>query len=1103
VLLAGVVALGGTLLAISIRRYPQWLGIEPGSSQQEMAWLSIAVVTFAALMVLTLYFLLMRRLALSLYRQQGGDDVPAAPPPAGAMPEARGAGRLAGLQRHARELYGRFWRRRLCLLLVVGEPDQIEAVAPGLAAEGWLMGDGAILLWGGSTQTAVDEALLCEWRPLCRWWSPAGVIWAVTPDQILDNAGMRIGTGHLQTLARHLGWRLPLHLWQVRDCAWSQADRPTQAVGTLLPERLTATQLAQHLGERLPAWRQLGVTQTRQQRHHDFLWRLARDLQVGGIAQLQQVLAPWFKRPLRDLHLRGLWFSLPLSRSDAELAHTLTPQPAWQGVLTAPYRRPQRLGWPAARIAHALLLTVAVVWGAGLLLSFATQRAQILEVQAKLAAAQQPGDPASQWLALHGLVRELDRLHYRTEHGAPWYQRFGLDHSAEVLARLWPGYVQANDRLLRDPLVARLEAQLQALAQLPAGSAERGKRAAAAYEQLKAYLMLARPDKAEPPFLARVLASVDTSHNGLVPGLLQFYSEQLPAHPQWRIEADPALVAQVRQVLLGQLGQRNAEAALYQKVLADAAHHYPAMGLAQLAGDTDPAALFKATGSVAGVFTRQAWEGQIRQAIEAVAQARREEIDWVLSDQQTEVADALTPERLQQRLTERYFRDYSSAWLRFLNGVRWRQAGSLGEVIDQLTLMSDARQSPLIAVLNQVAYQGQAGQRGQALADSLMKSAKKLIKQDREQAFEQAEALLPVGPLDATFGPLLSLLGKAPETARDGDRLSVQAFLTRVTRVRLKLQQISTAADPQDMTQALAQTVFQGKSLDLSDTQAYASLIAASLGAEWGAAGQALFVQPLEQAWQRVLQPSAAGLNSQWRRAVVEHWNSAFVGRYPFAATASDASLPMLGQMIRADTGRIEQFLHSQLSGVLRKEGNRWVADSRHGQGLRLNPAFLAAVNRLSHLADVLFTDGGMGLSFELSGRAVPDVVQTTFTLNGERHQYFNQMERWQRFAWPGRGDHPGARLTWTSVLTSMRLFGDYEGTWGLIRLLEQAEVTPLDDGQSRYQLVITAPDGLGLTWHLRTELGGGPLDLLDLRGFELPGEIFLTAAGKRQGEAS
>jgi type VI secretion system protein ImpL len=294
------------------------------------------------------------------------------------------------------------------------------------------------------------------------------------------------------------------------------------------------------------------------------------------------------------------------------------------------------------------------------------------------------------------------------------------------------------------------------------------------------------------------------------------------------------------------------------------------------------------------------------------------------------------------------------------------------------------------------------------------------------------------------------------------------------------------------MTQTLAQTVFQGKSIDLTDTRAYGSQLAASLGAEWGGIGQTLFVQPLEQAWQRVLQPSASSLNRQWQRAIVSEWDAAFTGRYPFGATASDASLPMLGQMIRADSGRLEQFLQRELGGLLRKEGSRWVADTQHSQGLRFNPQFLTAINQLSHLADVLFTDGGMGLSFELQGKPVRDVVQTTFTLNGEKHEYFNQKESWQRFNWPGRSQYPGASLTWTSVRANERLFGDYPGTWGLIRLLEQAQVTPLDDGDSRFRMVLKAPDGIGLTWYLRTELGAGPMALLKLRGFKMPTQIFL-----------
>ncbi|WP_342245595.1 ImcF-related family protein [Pseudomonas sp. OTU5201] len=398
-----------------------------------------------------------------------------------------------------------------------------------------------------------------------------------------------------------------------------------------------------------------------------------------------------------------------------------------------------------------------------------------------------------------------------------------------------------------------------------------------------------------------------------------------------------------------------------------------------------------------------------RKAIDDIAVERREEIDWVLSDDRSQIAAELTPEVLRERLVQRYFQAYGQAWLEMLNSLRWREAQGLADTIDQLTLMTDVRQSPLIALVNTLAYQGQAGARSQALGDSLLQSAQNLIGQDKAPVIDQL-AGLPKSPLDESFGPLLALLGKADDQAGIDDSLSLQAFLTRVTRVRLKLQQISTAPDPQAMVQVLAQTVFQGRSVDLTDTQAYGSLMAASLGSDWSGFGQALFVQPLDQAWRKILQPSAAGLNGQWQRAIVTPWNNAFAGRYPFAASGADSSLPMLGQIIRADTGRIDQFLARQL----------------------------------------------------------------------------------QRFAWPGTNDSPGTRLSWIHARSGERLFGDYPGTWGLIRLLEQAQVTPLDDSESRYRLRLDAPDGLGLTWHLRTELGAGPLALLQLRGFKLPAQIFL-----------
>ena len=520
------------------------------------------------------------------------------------------------------------------------------------------------------------------------------------------------------------------------------------------------------------------------------------------------------------------------------------------------------------------------------------------------------------------------------------------------------------------------------------------------------------------------------------------------------------------------------------------------VSLEDMTSGTDARRLFTTDEVVPGMFTRQAWEGGIQQAIDKVASSRREEIDWVLSDSRKTVSTDLSPEALKARLTRRYFTDFAGSWLNFLNSLRLNPATNIADVTDQLTLISDVRQSPLIALMNTLAWQGQAGQQREGLSDSLIKSAKDLVGGKDKPVIDQSAAG-PQGPLDDTFGPLLQLMGKntGSNVMSADSTLSLQTYLTRITRVRLRLQQVANASDPQEMMQTLAQTVFQGKSVDLTDTQQYGSLISASLGEEWSGFGNTLFVQPLTQAWETVLLPSATSLNDKWRRSVVANWHTAFDGRFPFAASKSDASLPMLAEFVRKDSGRIERFLTTELNGVLHKEGSHWVPDKVNSHGLVFNPAFLRAINQLSQLSDILFTDGSQGISFELQARPAPEVVETQLTIDGQKLRYFNQMADWQTFRWPGETYKPGTLLTWTTVNAGTRLFGDYSGTWGFIRWLEQGKRHPLD--RSQWMMSFSAPDGRTLQWVLRSQLGSGPLALLALRGLTLPDQIFTVDAAE------
>ena len=1021
---------------------------------------------------------------------------------------------FSALSRHLRRRYSFFWRRKVRLLLITGDEAAIEQLVPGLQQQQWLEGNRTVLIYGGSLASEPDREKYTALRKLRRGRPLDGIVRVMPQSLNLAPQTSDSDLRGLEKISELLRYSAPVWLWQLCDSNWSQGTRPEQAVGASFPLRAKEDDIIRQLERMLPALRVQGVSQVAENNSHDFLLRLGQHLQDGGIVRRAQQLLPWLSVSQQRVPLRGLMFSLPENTSastsagtaDAEQyipelqRHALTLPATWQGIVNDCTRvRGRRVGMAWERTLAWTLMTIIVVWGAGMLLSFTVNRQQIVSVAEQAhALVAHPSVSDNQLTALHTLRNDAGRLQHNAQEGAPWYQRFGLDHNQQLLDAMLPWYGVANNRLIRDPANEALKQKLSALANSAPNSDQRAQLAKPGYDQLKAWLMMARPDKADGAFYAQTMKTVQPTRTGISTGLWQslapdlwaFYISELPAQPKWVITPDAQLISQSRQVLLQQIGRRNAESTLYENMLKSVRRNFADVSLEDMTGGTDARRLFTTEEVVPGMFTRQAWEGGIQQAIEKAANSRRDEIDWVLSDSRKAVSSDLSPEALKARLTQRYFTDFTGSWLSFLNSLQLNPANNIADVTDQLTLMSDVRQSPLIALMNTLAWQGQTGQQSEGLSDSIIKSAKDLVGRKDKPMIDQS-ASGPQGPLDETFGPLLQLLGKnkGSNVMSADNTLSLQTYLTRITRVRLRLQQVASASDPQAMMQTLAQTVFQGKSVDLTDTWQYGSLISASLGEEWSGFGSTMFVQPLTQAWETVLQPSAASLNDKWSRSVVANWQTAFDGRFPFAASKSDASLPMLAEFVRKDSGRIERFLTTELSGVLHKEGSQWVPDKVNSQGLSFNPAFLRAINQLSQLSDILFTDGNQSITFELQARPVPQVVETQLTIDGQKLHYFNQMADWQSIHWPGDTYKPGTMLTWTTVNAGARLFGDYSGTWGFIRWLDLGKRQQLD--RSQWMMSFTAPDGRTLQWVLRSQLGSGPLALLALRGFTLPDQIF------------
>ncbi|HDS1153309.1 TPA: type VI secretion protein VasK [Pluralibacter gergoviae] len=997
---------------------------------------------------------------------------------------------------HLRLRYGRRWKRIVRILLVTGHRDDVQKVAPGLCQDLWQEGDGNVLIYAGDALTAPDADFIAALKRL-RAARPADAIVQVLGADVLPSEAERdLFLRCRQKADSLLGWQVPVWLWLTAEDAGGQGAVPAGAIfgaGTA-PDEVSAT-----IRQLVPILREAGMAQILLNPLHDGLLRLAYRLQTDLKKPLTQLING-LTQGVAAYRLRGMMFSPVLAA--AGLPNTCPESPFWKAITDdCASERPKKLSFDGAKTLRLCLLGAITLWAAGTLLSLAINRTQIFQAQETARAAADTRQPLTERLRNQLMLQQaIARLQNREVIGAPWYTRFGLNQDSETLQMLWPLYARNNVLLVRDAAAKQLAARLQFFVNLPPASEARSRETKRAYDALKSYLMLSRPDKADAPWLARNILAFWPAREEVAPGvwqqlapkLLGFYARNLPAHPEWKTTPDNALVGTVRQILLKQIGQRNAEAGLYQEMLRRIASNWPDLTLSDMIGDTDASEVFSSEEVVPGMFTRQAWEEQVQEEIDEVVNTRRDEIDWVLTDKTHQADSDISPEALKARLMARYFTDFGNAWLGMMNSIQWREASSLSEAIAQLNLIADVRQSPLVALMNTLAWQGKTGEKKEALADSIVDSAKQLIgnKRPKNRPFvEQAQG--PRGPLESVFGPLTGLMAGKDGTGQNGN-LSFQSWLARVTQVRLKLQQVTSAPDPQAMSQMLAQTVFQGKAIDLTDTRDYGSLVAASLGQEWNGFGQALFVQPLDLAWRQVLSPASGSLNARWQSAIVEPWNRAFAGRYPFKTAGGDASLALLAQFLRGDSGRISAFLKTNLGGILHQDGNHWVVDPAASQGMTVDPDFLRAINRLADIADIVFSQGDAGVHFELMARPSRDVARVQLTLDEQKLDYFNQVESWQSFVWPGNTYYPGVTLSWRNVKTGMQLYANNQGNWGFIRLLDKAQVTWLD--ASRAQLVWTTPEGDPLKFILRSELGEGPLALLKLKGFRLPERIF--AAG-------
>lgn len=108
---------------------------------------------------------------------------------------------------YLRQSYGRRWRAKTRILLVMGDASQVEQLVPKLTTQRWVEGDGVVLIWGGTLTETPDASLFDAIRKLHR--RPLdGIVW-VTPtfqhqDTLVQSAPVVSSREYAASLAQQL-----------------------------------------------------------------------------------------------------------------------------------------------------------------------------------------------------------------------------------------------------------------------------------------------------------------------------------------------------------------------------------------------------------------------------------------------------------------------------------------------------------------------------------------------------------------------------------------------------------------------------------------------------------------------------------------------------------------------------------------------------------------------------------------------------------------------------------------------------------------------------------------------------------------------------------
>ncbi len=648
------------------------------------------------------------------------------------------------------------------------------------------------------------------------------------------------------------------------------------------------------------------------------------------------------------------------------------------------------------RLLLAAACAVGLILSIGFLVSYLGNRSlEATVAQSARGAVVSPANLLPSLRSLDQLRSSLETVGGYNLSGPPLHLRWGLYAGRDVYPAACQVYAQGFRRLMLDSTQASLVGKLKDLPNNPKPQDE----FAPTYDTLRAYLITTtNPEQSRRDFLSPLLFQNWSAGRELSPEETQlsqaqfdFYSRvlenraRLGAADCFATDADANAVNHAR----AYLNQFPAEERVYRAMLADASKGNSNISFPRTFPNA--AGIVVDAQEVSGAYSKGGWDAMTTELKNPQPYIKGE--PWVLGSQAGGPVDVYG---LQQKLTERYQKEFIEAWRSFLAAARvvpYRDPQDASRKLDALS----GNQSPLLELL----YLVSKNVSGNA---------------DLARAFQPAVAVVPasepgvfVGKTNKSYlGALLDLKGAFDQVRQTPAQASlapgaVSPIGQSAAQARLVAAQIAQnfTPDPTWQIDNLVKNLMLAPIVDAEAAQP-------KPGAALNAAGRTFCGQ----------------MDSLFRR-------------YPFNPSANQAGAATLKDfdaIFQPTAGALAQLYTQGLSSALVLAGSHYVMNS--ASPVKLTPAFVDFFNRAMAVQQALYPNGSVEpqVRFTLTPTASEGVKSFTLIID---EQALNYPGGAKQFVWSGSANHMVAQSV-AGVGTIQ--FG---GMWGLFEYFAQAVWRP------------------------------------------------------------